>query len=360
VFGMFSRKGPFTASISPANKRVEVQAGDNLLKAALAAGLAWPHNCRVGSCGECRARLISGRIKPLNDFSYVLDEAELDAGMILACQTSLRSDIEVEITLGEGGGLPVPKSVSGVIERTRPLTHDITEVHVHLDEPLPAYRAGQYADIWVPGVIDKPRSYSFATAPVSGDAVEKVSFFVRHIPGGEMSGWLHAESRDGTRISLAGPYGNFWLRDSNAPILCVAGGSGLAPIKALLEQISAGGFQRKAILVFGARTQDDLYCLDELQRIKAQGNGQFIFAPILSQEPEASAWDGPRGNCTDMLAEMAEDLADYEAYLCGPPIMIDLAIECLTNSGVKTERIYYDKFLDASNLPGGRAAAVGS
>ncbi|MBS0311471.1 MAG: 2Fe-2S iron-sulfur cluster binding domain-containing protein, partial [Proteobacteria bacterium] len=99
MFGFFARKGPHRARITTSGDTIEVGAGDNLLKAALNQGLAWPHNCRVGSCGQCRCRLVSGKIKPLNDFSYVLTGEEMDAGMILACQTSLRSDVEIEVAL---------------------------------------------------------------------------------------------------------------------------------------------------------------------------------------------------------------------------------------------------------------------
>lgn len=355
MFGFFSRKGPFNARLVSSGDVVEVPAGDNLLKAALNQGLAWPHNCRVGSCGQCRCRLVSGKIKPLNDFSYVLTGEEMDAGMILACQTSLRSDVEIEVALDKPAtALSQPKSVSGVIASTRPLTHDILEVRIRLDEAMPVYLAGQYAELMVPGLIEKPRSYSFANAP-KNEEPGFVSFFIRLVPGGEMTTWLHAENREGQRVNVTGPYGSFWLRDSTAPMLCIAGGSGMAPIKALLEQVSSQGFQRKVTYVFGARTRDDLYCLDEMNAIKAQSNGQFDFIPILSREPEGSDWSGPRGYCVDILSPDEYDLPNSEAYLCGPPAMIDSAIEFLARSGVKSEHIFYDKFLDASNMQGGRS-----
>jgi len=107
--------------------------------------------------------------------------------------------------------------------------------------------------------------------------------------------------------------------------------------------------------VFGARTQDDLYCLDEMRTIKARGNGHFNFIPVLSREPDGSDWSGLRGNCTDILSPDAHDLPNSHAYLCGPPGMVDAAIACLTKAGVCEAHIFYDKFLDASHTPGGRA-----
>lgn len=363
MFGFFARKGPHSARITPSGDTIEVGAGDNLLQAALKKGLAWPHNCRVGSCGTCRCRLISGKIKPLNDFSYVLTKEEMDSGVILACQTALRGDVEIEVVMDQPAtALSQPKTVAGVIERARPLTHDILEVRIRLDEAMPVYLAGQYAELSVPGVIEKPRTYSFASAP-ENEEPGHISFFIRHVPDGEMTTWLFSASREGERVAVTGPYGSFWLRESSAPMLCIAGGSGMAPIKALLEQVSQQGFQRQVTYVFGARTREDLYCLDEMEQIKARGNSHFNFIPVLSREPESSAWNGLRGNCIDILASESFDdvlasesfdLANSHAYLCGPPAMIDSAIEYLTSAGIGPEHIFYDKFFDASNMPGGR------
>lgn len=359
MFNFFSRKGPLTARISPGDKTIIVNPGDNLLKAALDNGVPWPYNCRVGSCGECRCRLVSGKIKPLNDFSYVLTGEELNSGMILACQTSLRSDVEIEISLPQTSTpLSQAKTVSGVISATQQLTHDILCVQIRLDEAMPAYLAGQYAELSIPGVIEKPRSYSFANAPET-ELPGHVSFYIRHVPNGEMTTWIHAQNRVGERVTITGPYGSFWLRESGAPMLCIAGGSGMAPIKALLEQVSQKGFGRNVAYVFGARTQEDLYCLDEMSRIKESGKDQFNFIPVLSREPEGTAWSGLRGNCTDALTSgvldsCSFDLANCHAYLCGPPAMIDSAINMLVSNGVSKEHIFYDKFLDASTIQGGR------
>jgi len=354
MFSFFTRKGPFQANIAPSMATIEVAAGDNLLKAALNSGLAWPHNCRVGSCGQCRCRLVSGKIKSLSDFSYVLTGEEMDSGIILACQTSLRSDVEIEVLMDQPAtALSKPKTIGGTIANTKSLTHDILEVTIRLDEAIPRYLAGQYAEITVPGMIDKPRSYSFARAP-ENEVNEHISFFIRHVPEGEFTSWLHASSRDGQRVNVTGPYGSFWLRESSAPIICIAGGSGMAPIKALLEQVSSQESKRQVTYMFGARTQNDLYCLDEMKQIKNLCSEHFNFIPVLSREPEDSDWKGLRGQCIDTLSAQSIDIASSHAYLCGPPGMIDNAIEYLTQAGVSKENIFYDKFLDASNIKGGR------
>ncbi|MCB1789331.1 MAG: 2Fe-2S iron-sulfur cluster binding domain-containing protein [Gammaproteobacteria bacterium] len=356
MFGLFARKGPFDARLSPDGSAITVKAGENLLKAALDAGIAWPHNCRVGSCGQCRSRLVSGKIKELNDFSYVLSKEELDAGMILACQTCLRSDIEVEVSLEAGATMQPARSVTGRIETYRHRTHDIVEIGVRLDQPLAGYLAGQYAEICIPGFVEQPRSYSFASAPGNGD-IEEINFFVRLVPGGHMSTWLHETDRTGAQVEVCGPYGNFWLRKTPSPMVLVCGGSGMAPIKALLEEVAQGGFDRDVTLIFGARTQDDLYCLDELEAVRTRANGRFRFVPVLSEEPADSDWQGQRGMCTEFIAGAVADVRACDAYLCGPPGMVDSAIRVLRDHGVDEQNIFYDKFLDASHMQGGRVAA---
>lgn len=354
MFGLFGSKGPFTATLA-SGQQVTVKANENLLKAALDAGLAWPHNCRVGSCGECRTRLVEGKIKELNDFSYVLSKEELDAGMILACQTCLRSDIAVEVAIDDDVKLNAAKSVPGVIAAYRRLTHDIVEIGIQLDEPIPGYLAGQYAQLCVPGMIDQPRSYSFASAPGDGD-IEHINFYIRLVPGGGMTTWLHEADRTGSKVDVCGPYGNFWLRESQGPAVFVCGGSGMAPIKALLEQVTASGFDRDITLIFGARTQADLYCVDELEAISRQAGDRFRYLPVLSEEPADSDWTGLRGMCTEYIAGSVDDIRACDAYLCGPPPMVDAAIDVLKTNGVDAEHIYYDKFLDASHMPQGRVA----
>jgi CDP-4-dehydro-6-deoxyglucose reductase len=355
MFGLFSSKGPFNVKVATIEKTFSVEKGDNLLKAALDNKLAWPHDCRVGSCGKCRCRLISGKIKPLSDFSYVLNSEEMDSGMILACQTSLRSDVEIEVKIDNPpAAISKPETLEGVIASTRPLTHDILEVTIQVKSPFPKYLAGQYAEIVVPGLIDKPRSYSFAKAP-DQEKKNHISFFIRHVPNGEFTTWLHSEKREGQPVSVTGPFGSFWLRDSPNQILCIAGGSGMAPIKALLEQMVNNGVNKQVTYLFGARSQKDLYCLDELARIKKIFNGQFNFIPVLSQEPEDSNWDGLRGRCVDEIMNAHDFSSGTDAYLCGPPGMIDSAIEILNKNGLSNDNIFYDKFLDASNMQGGRA-----
>ena len=350
MFGLFGAKKTFHAEVNALEDRLEIPPGETLLSAALEAGLPWPHNCRVGSCGTCRCILRDGKIKPLNDFSYVLDGEELDQGMILACQTRALSDLQIAVSLDDSlGELAKAQSVAGTITESIQLTHDILQITISLEDALPRYLAGQYAEITAAG-ISAPRSYSFACAP-SRQSQKEITFYIRHVPNGEMTTWLHAQSRTGNAVTVSGPHGSFFLRDAESPILCIAGGSGLAPIKALLEQMVSDESTRAVRFLFGARRQEDLYCLQEIEDIATSHRGQFEFVPVLSDEPASSGWQGLRGLVTEFIDTPDSSLATTQAYLCGPPPMIDSAIEVLTTKGVSADQIFFDKFLDASHSP---------
>ncbi|MXY15034.1 MAG: 2Fe-2S iron-sulfur cluster binding domain-containing protein [Proteobacteria bacterium] len=351
------------ADINSGEHQFTVKAGDNLLNAALELGIPWPHDCRVGSCTSCKCILKKGKTKSLTDFTYVLDPDQLKEGWILACQTRLKTDIEVEVELEDASHAHQVVSFEGQLARVTDLTHDIKEIVVQSLYPLPQRSgiAGQYAEISVPG-LSSPRSYSFAKAP-ENEAENEMTFFVRLVPGGEFTEWLFKEDRTDAKVTVAGPYGHFWLRPEPAPIVCIAGGSGISSIKAILESAVNEQITRDCLFLFGARTQKDLYCLAEMEEIGSKWNPShsFEFVPVLNMEPEDSDWQGARGLVTDYLQSAYVDtgklsLSESQGYLCGPPPMIDAAIEVMVAQGMKEENIFFDKFLDASTMPGGRGA----
>lgn len=351
IRGLFGGgKEPGSVVIEPLNTELPVPKSQSILQAALDAGIDFPHSCKVGTCTQCRCRLVEGEIKQIRDFSYVLSNEEIRAGYILACQSRVKPGGRVRLQLAVEVGAPRhPQTTApGRIVVQQPLTHDIVEVKVELDRPL-RYTAGQYASISRPG-LDRPRDYSFAAAPrTEGDT--ELTFFIRKVPGGEFTEWLFAQARTGEELTVTGPCGNFWLRQADAPLLLVAGGSGLAPILALLEDSLARKVSRNIVLLFGARQQRDLYGTDAINAIAARWPAEFRYTPVLSDEPEGSDWHGATGLVTGQITpELVPHLAQRHAYLCGPPAMIDAAIACLTGAGVSAANIHYDKFLDASNL----------
>tara|TARA_R110002110_G_scaffold413822_1_gene641990 strand:+ start:20962 stop:22050 length:1089 start_codon:yes stop_codon:yes gene_type:complete len=345
---LLNRKKSFDVTFDPLDERIEVPRGETVLSAGLSAGLALPHSCRVGSCGTCKCRLVEGKIHPLTDASYILSREELRDGYILACQSQPRSDLQIIYDNYDPDASVISATmVRGEIIQTRMLTHDIIAVRIRIDGRI-QYHAGQYAEVYIPA-IDVKRSYSFATAPTPGGNCE-LCFHVRYVPGGAMTDWLHATDRTGEDVRLTAPYGTFWLRSTDTPILCVAGGSGMAPIKAILEHAASRGCTRPVHFFFGARTQADLYCLEEMKAVEERWAAPFAFIPILSEEPGTSNWRGERGLVTDAVIRANLELAHYEAYLCGPPPMIDATIDILRKGGMNSNSIYFDKFLDSSHV----------
>lgn len=333
MLSLFARQRPTTASIN--GQPIRVMPKETLLQAALRQGIDFPHSCRVGGCASCKCRLLEGKVKELTETSYILSDEELDQGYILACQSVPKSDVQIQVDLHLQ---QARRRVEGRVLAQVPLTHDITRLVLQLDDSLP-YKGGQYAQLTLAALPGIARSYSFA-GPSQADG--QVSFFVRQVPGGRFSSAIAEQSLHGQRVSVEGPLGDFWLREASAPLLLIAGGSGLAPILALLQEALAAGVACPVTLLFGARQERDLYALEELGTIAAQWRGPFRFVPVLSDTSLEAEWRGARGLVTEHLAAALEPGA--HAYLCGPPAMIDSAVALLQGHGISREHIHADRF----------------
>ena len=313
---------------------VSVEPRETILQAAERAGIDFPHSCRVGGCGSCKCRVTRGSVKELTETGYLLTAEEIDAGYVLACQSVPRSDVEIEVDLSQGKARSIPGTI---VSQTR-VTHDITELSIQLEQPI-AYRAGQFARVTLaalPGVL---RSYSFATPPTADG---RVSFYIRQVAGGQFSNLVHDEDLVGQVAYVDGPSGDFWLRKADAPLILVAGGSGLPPVLSLLERAADKGVRRPVTLLFGARQTRDLYALERIEAVAQRYAGELRFVPVLSQADDDESWDGARGLVTDHLDEYVT--ADAHAYMCGPPPMVDAAIAKLKEAGIADKHMHCDRF----------------
>ncbi len=337
MFSFFKKSRQHTIVINGTSIVAEPQ--ETVLLAALRSGVAFPNNCRVGGCATCKCKLTHGHVKQLTDSSYVLSAEELKTGFILGCQSVPKSDISIEVDLTATRS----RQIAGTIVAQTKITPDITELEIELAEPLD-YKGGQYANLTLASHKELTRPYSFATK--ADQQGLKVKFFVRETPGGQLSGIINRQSLVGNGVVVDGPLGNFYLRESSRPILLIAGGSGLAPIMALLEEGLANGVSRPARLLFGARTMVDLYCKDEIDQIAKLWKGNFEYFPVLSDEPPDSGWQGMRG----LVSEFIPTDASVQAYLCGPPAMIDESVKQLTRIGVPKEEVFADRFTSVHEL----------
>lgn len=340
----FGKSKPKQLRILPQDVTIELGQGQTLLEAALAHDIAYPHDCTVGTCASCKTRLKQGRVREATPFGYTLSKEELDAGYILACQAFPRDELTVvEIEPAAADLLP-PEKYAATIVASEPLTHDILKVTVQADRAV-NYAAGQYANLRQVS-DDRARSYSFANAPQRKGRTT-LEFYIRKVPGGEFTEALFNGELDGKPLEMKAPLGTFHLRGGDAPMVCIAGGSGLAPLVSILEHARANRIKRECTLLFGARTQADLYQLDAIENIASSWQGNFRFIPVLSHEPLDSDWQGARGLVTDHIESGFCEGA--EGYLCGPPLMIDAAIARLAKQGIPVDRVFYDKFTDSRN-----------
>ena len=346
MFFLTDRARPHRATIN--ETPVAVAPGQTVLQAALEAGIAFPHSCRVGGCANCKCRLLDGRVRELTDASYLLTDEEFARRTILACQSVPLSDVRIAVDLPASAAR---RSVAGRVIAQDRLTPDITRLRVRLDTPL-AWRGGQYAQLGLAGLPGVQRSYSFANAARPDG---QVSFFIRNVSGGAFSTHVNERNLVGTAVTVQGPAGDFWLRDGTAPLLLVAGGSGLAPLLALLQEAAAAGVRRPVTLLFGARGPQDLYALDEIEAIARQWPDRFRVVPVLSAVPSGAEWTGGRGLVTDHIPGVLE--AGAHAYLCGPPAMVDAAVTVLRAHGVAAEHIHADRFTSGQGTADARDVA---
>lgn len=245
----------------------------------------------------------------------------------------------------------------GKVKSMRNLTHDTYELVLECDTDKKIGEAGQFWTIRVPG-IRKPRPYSFARAPESENPGEH-TFFIRLVPGGELSAWLADGDRSGEQVVLSGPLGKFKLDPSGEDMVCIAGGSGMSAVHAIIEHAANLQVPRNCYFFYGARTQQDLYLEEEIEALQKRWHPDYTlkFHQVLNEEPEDSGWTGGRGLVTDYfkqhyLATGQVDIGRMKAYFCGPPPMIDAGISVLKEAGLSDRDIFYDKFEDArSPLP---------
>lgn len=294
-----------------------------------------------GACGMCRCKVLSGA----GDFQprelLLLSDEEKKEGIRLACQTPVADDLEIDLPdefLSAGRFLTEVVSV-------RNLTYDIKELILKLIEPGEIhFKAGQYIQIEVPpyelcdeGVY---RAYSISSSPSNKGIVE---LEIRFVLNGICTTFVHKHLRPGDRITINGPHGSFFLRDTEGDIIFIAGGSGMAPIKSMLLDMEERGIRRKAMYFFGARSKKDLFLTDEMRELEKK-LPLFKFIPILSHPQSEDAWEGETGLITDVVDRRIGSAQNPEAYLCGSPGMINACVKVLKKNSISEDKIYYDRF----------------
>ncbi|HPH01366.1 MAG TPA: 2Fe-2S iron-sulfur cluster binding domain-containing protein [Spirochaetota bacterium] len=341
--------GRMKIDINNGEKLLDVEGGQSLLTTLKEEGIFIPSACGGrGSCGLCTLKVTSGGGDYLpTELAWIKPESR-EKGIRLSCQIKVKRDMSIEVP----SRLFSIKEFSGQVEYIEDLTHDIKRVRIRLTEPADiSYKAGQFMQLAVPeyelSSEQVSRAYSMSSAPHETGLVE---FMIRLVPNGICTTWVHRYLKEGDRVSLTGPFGEFFLQETSREIICIAGGSGMAPIRSILADIEHRAHAqpeiaaRRCRFFFGAVSRRDLFVLDEMQRLEASLPA-FTFIPALSAPKPEDAWQGESGLITDVVRKhLGTTGSEVEAYLCGSPGMIKACISVLNECGIPVDRIYYDSF----------------
>lgn len=316
-------------------------AEDSLLRAALRAGIGFPHECSVGGCGACRFELIEGEVEDVWPQAPGLSERDRKRGKRLACQSRLLGDAKLRVRCDDSyRPVIAPVRQSFTLAARRMLTHDMAELSFESGQPVD-FLPGQYALLYLPGVPG-PRAYSMSNV---ADGSGQLQFIVRRTPGGTGSGQLVDQLAIGERIDIDGPYGHAYLREQvERPIVCIAGGSGLAPMLSIARR-ALTAMPTRVDFFFGGRSVDDL-CADALLQ-PLPGFGQRLTLHNVVSAPTDARWTGATGWVHDEVDRVVGEQADHcEFYFAGPPPMIESLQELLmVRRKVNFERIHFDRFV---------------
>src|SRR5215203_1228334 len=338
----------------PVDIEIEVDEDETVLDAAFRHGVMLMHGCKEGQCSACKSFLLDGDLEMDRWSTFALNEFEEEEGFVLLCRAHAYSDVEVELLSFReemlNTGIPL-QLVYAEVEEIEALTHDIKRLVLKLvDPPEMNFLPGQYAELYIPEAEpEEHRAYSMANTTSSD---ERAEFIIKVYPGGRFSGLLDGELEVGQRMKMRVPFGVFTLRErSDGDVIFIGGGSGMAPILSILRHMAEKGIERKATYYYGARTKKDLFYLEEMEKLAERLPGEFRFVPALS-EPDDD-WDGETGLITDVVNRLEDDLTGMEAYLAGPPPMIDAAEPVLMKKGVDDDDIYFDKFTITAEMEEG-------
>ena len=334
---VFLRYGDCKITIN-GEKVLTVKGGENLLQALAAHKIYIPSACGgKATCGHCKVQVTAGGGPILPTEEIFITGEQKAIGMRLACQVKIKENLEIVIPQH----ILETKEYAAVVEKKISVTHDIVEITLALRDPdRISFRPGQYMQFLVPGA-NEYRAYSIASQPSLGS---RIKLLIRLVPGGLCSTYIHKVLSVNDAVTLTGPYGEFFLQEnSTRSIICIAGGCGMAPIQSILQHEVERNMPRAFLFFFGARTPKDLFYTESLRELEKRfPNFQYI--PALSEKDESGAWDGETGLVTEVVAKHLTDGSNFEAYMCGPPPMIDAATVVLKNKGIDESRIYYDKF----------------
>jgi NAD(P)H-flavin reductase/ferredoxin len=326
--------------LEPIGEEIDCGAEETVLDAAFRQGLNLAYGCREGQCSACKCYLQEGEVDLKRYSNFALSDTERGNGYALMCRAMPESDLVVELLHFDPDNYRLENAIredAATVTAVTELTRDIVGLTLSVPGDL-SWLPGQYLDLHVPGADGERRSFSIANLPGDGT----VQLMIKRYPGGRFSSMLGNEIETESQLRFTGPYGAFHLRRSVAPILMVAGGSGMAPVLGVLRQLAVEGCERPVRFFYGAREERDLFALDEITQL-GERLSDFRFTPVTGRFVHEA---------------IDEELKAPDVYMCGPPPMLDAVEELLVGRGVDPERIFADRFTTSASAPDDDEAAA--
>ncbi|QLG87772.1 CDP-6-deoxy-delta-3,4-glucoseen reductase [Chitinibacter bivalviorum] len=333
--------------IEPSGQQLSVFDDETLLDAAMREGFNMPYGCKNGSCGACKGKVLQGEVSHGDHSETALTHAEMEKGMALFCCAKPISDsVSIECReIAATKDIQI-KTLPTRIEKIDKVSHDVAILTLKLPstEKL-AFLAGQYIDIHTK--TGKKRSFSIANAPHQEGFIE---LHIRHVPGGEFSGYVWETMKEREIFRFTGPLGSFFLReDSDKPIILLATGTGFAPIKGIVEHALKNNIQREIVLYWGCRSLEDLY-LPHIPSQWQQQHPNISFIPVLSEPKVQDQWQGRTGLVHEAVMADFSSLKHYQVYACGAPVMVEAAFKHFVSRGLPEEEFFSDAFFSSKDL----------
>lgn len=329
----------FDVIIRPSGHQFTVNKDELILDAALRQGISFPYGCRSGVCGNCLGKLIAGEVSYPEGLPVSLSEEDKNKGDTLFCSAIANSLLEIEV-IEIAEEIIQAQTLPARITSLHKLSHDVMEMTLTLPggKRLP-FHAGQYIEFLLKD--NKKRAFSLANSPLDD---ENLKLHLRLIDGGYFTNFVFNEMKEKALVRINGPLGSFFIHgDSDHPLILIAGGTGFAPIKAMVEQLITEESKREIHIYWGARAKRDLYH-HELAEQWATAHETIQYIPVLSSANDDDQWQGRTGFVHQSVAEDFGDLSGHDVYMAGPPPMINAAKELFNQQGLPDAQLFSDAF----------------
>jgi naphthalene 1,2-dioxygenase ferredoxin reductase component len=319
--------------VQPLNRVIRVQPGANLLKALQDAQVPMSYSCMAGRCGTCRCRVIDGEVMQTSgEQQRPLDREQ---GFVLACQTYITEPCTIEIAEPDEAVVHPARIVKATVACIEDLTHDIKRLVLKPAKPV-AFSPGQYVQLQLTPAHTRP----YSMAGLAGHS--HFEFHIRLVPDGRVTSYIAHDLKVGDAVKVSGPLGSAYLRRNHeGPMLCVAGGTGLAPILSILRGAVTLGMKNPIELYFGVRSPRDIYGMPWLEKLKLEHPGLRVHVVATCGGHSALH---RCGLVTDAIEQDHADLTGWRAYLCGSPPMVEAAALVARRRGIAAGHIYADAF----------------